>query len=127
MSGVDRRARARVVAASAVVGASRDSSRVPTLDIADAMPLADAAVDAAPATQVRRPWRTTLRTAFQFIVALAALLPVLVETMGLDAALPVVGAVLAVAAGVTRIMALPQVEDLLQRFLPWLAASPRAS
>lgn len=32
--------------------------------------------------------------------------------------------ILAVAAGITRVMALPQVERFLARFVPWLAAEP---
>ena len=75
-------------------------------------------------TQVKRPWRATVRTVFQFVLALATLLPFLVTGVysGSDAAPAVVGQVLAVAAAVTRVMALPQVEDFLQRFFPWLAA-----
>ena len=78
-------------------------------------------------TQVKRPWRATVRTVFQFILALATLLPFLVTGVysGSDAAPAVVGQVLAVAAAVTRVMALPQVEAFLQRFFPWLAAEDR--
>lgn len=79
-------------------------------------------------TQVRRPWRATARSIFQFLVALAVLFPVLVEGAGLDpAALPWLGIPLAVAAVVTRIMALPQVEVFLRRFVPFLAAAPDSS
>lgn len=74
-------------------------------------------------TQVRRPWRTTARTIFQAFVALCVLFPVLVETAGLDPeAFPWLAVPLAVAAAVARIMALPQVEAFLRRFLPFLAA-----
>lgn len=75
-------------------------------------------------TQVKRPWRATVRTVFQFILALLTLLPFLVTGVyhDSDAAPAVVGQVLAVAAAATRVMALPQVEDFLQRFFPWLAA-----
>lgn len=78
-------------------------------------------------TQVRRPWRSTLRTVFQALVALAVMAPILVEATGLEAeSIPWLAGVLAVAAGLTRVMALPQVEDFLQRFIPFLAAAPRS-
>ena len=74
-------------------------------------------------TQVRRPWRATLRTAFAALVALAAMAPVLVDAAGLDPArLPWLAGVLAVCATVTRVLALPGVESWLRRFVPWLAA-----
>lgn len=119
-------ANSRVKTAIAVSEASVQSSRLSNIEVGDALLLADAAVGAAPATQIRKPWRTTARSAFQFIVALATLLPVLVDSLGLDRALPVVAGALALAAVVTRVMALPQVESFLQSFVPWLAASPRS-
>lgn len=76
-------------------------------------------------TQVLRPWRATVRTAFQFIVAFFVLLPFIVDATGLEPEVyPWLGGILAVAAGVTRVMALPQVEAFLAQFLPWLAADP---
>lgn len=76
-------------------------------------------------TQVRRPWRTTARTIFQALVALCVLFPVLVEQTGLTTAdLPWLAIPLGVAAAVARIMALPQVEQFLARFIPFLAAAP---
>lgn len=76
-------------------------------------------------TQVRRPWRAVARTIFQAFVALCVLFPVLVQTAGLDvAAFPWLAVPLAVAAAVARIMALPQVEVFLRRFVPFLAAEP---
>ncbi len=78
-----------------------------------------------PSTQVRYPWRATLRTIFQFLTALAAAWALIVEALNLNPGIPWVAGSLALAAAITRVMALPVVEDLLQRFLPWLAASPR--
>lgn len=76
-------------------------------------------------TQVRRPWRTTARTVFQAFVALCVLFPILVQTAGLDPeAFPWLAIPLAVAAAVARIMALPQVNTFLARFIPFLAAAP---
>lgn len=74
-------------------------------------------------TQVKRPWRATARTAFQALVALCVMFPILVQTAGLDpAAFPWLAIPLAVAAAVAKVMALPQVEAFLRRFLPFLAA-----
>lgn len=75
-------------------------------------------------TQVRRPWRATIRTAFAVVVALAAMLPLLVDAAGLDQTLPPVAGALAIAGAITRILALPAVETFLARFVPWLAADP---
>jgi hypothetical protein len=74
----------------------------------------------APPTQVRHPWRTTIRTAFQIVVGIATLLPLVLA--GVD--IPTGGKlaqVLAVAAGLTRVMAMPEVSTFLERFVPWLA------
>lgn len=75
-------------------------------------------------TQVRRPWRASLRTGFAVIIALAAMTPSLVAASGLDETLRPVAGALAIAAAITRIMALPAVDEFLARFLPWLAADP---
>lgn len=84
-----------------------------------------AAAASAP-TQIRRPWRSTLRTTWQAFLGLCVLAPILVTTAGLDPAdLPWLGVVLAVAAAVTRVMAIPGVEAWLRQFLPFLAAAPR--
>lgn len=75
-------------------------------------------------TQTVYPWRAVLRTVFQAVVSLAAILPLVVGAAGL----PLVGGVaiaLAVAGGITKVMALPEVEQFLQTFLPWLAAEPK--
>jgi hypothetical protein len=76
-------------------------------------------------TQVRYPWRSTIRTTFQLVVALATLLPYVF--IGVD--VPVGGAlaqVLAAAAAITRVMAMPEVSTFLERFVPWLAPTPGA-
>jgi hypothetical protein len=79
------------------------------------------------ATQVRHPWKATVRTGFQALVGLAAMLPLLVDASGVDeTAAPVAGA-LVISGAVTRVMALPAVEVYLRRFVPWLAAEPRES
>lgn len=78
-------------------------------------------------TQMRRPWRSTFRTAFQALVALATLVPFVVAGIyATEADYPaVVVQVLAVCSAVARVMALPQVEVFLRKFLPFLSASPK--
>ncbi len=74
-------------------------------------------------TQVNHPNRASLRTVFQGAVALAALIPVIFTTAGI----PVVGwaaIVITVAGGITRVMALPGVENFLEHYVPILAARP---
>jgi hypothetical protein len=61
--------------------------------------------------------KRTLRTVVQTAVGLCVLLPTVVDAVGLPETIPWVAGVLAVAAGVTRIMALPAVQALLP---PWL-------
>jgi hypothetical protein len=74
-------------------------------------------------TQTAYPWRATVRTAFAFLVGLAAAWALVIQAAGLDAGIPWVATSLTIAAGVTRIMALPAVDDLIRRFVPWLAPS----
>ena len=78
-------------------------------------------------TQLQRPWRATARTVFQALIAFAVVVPFIVEASGLDPQVyPWLGAILAVAAASTRIMAIPQVEAFLAAYLPFLAAEPKA-
>lgn len=77
-------------------------------------------------TQVQYPWRSSARTAFQVLVAAAAMWGVVVEAAGVDQANTYIAATVTAAAGVNRVMALPAVNDFIARFLPWLAAEPKA-
>lgn len=81
------------------------------------------------ATQVKRPIRATIRTVFQTVIAFATLVPFLVTGVyGNGGDIPaVVAQVVIVAGAITRVMALRQVEEFLQRFVPWLAADPDVS
>lgn len=92
--------------------------------------MANAVMPPPPPTQVRRPWRATVRTVFQALVSLAALAPLLAvaveEATGYDLdGIPFVVAVLAFSAAVTRVMAIPAVERFLRRFIPFLATEPK--
>jgi len=67
-----------------------------------------------------------VRTAFQVIVALATLTPFIVTGVynNLNEAPEAVVQVVVLAGVITKVMALPQVEDFLQKFVPWLSAEP---
>lgn len=76
---------------------------------------------AAPSTQSAHPWRATVRTAFAFIVGLAAAWALIIDAAGIDPGLEWAAASLTVAAAITRVMALPSIDALIRRFIPWLA------
>lgn len=61
--------------------------------------------------------RRTIRTAIQWTLGLAAALPGIVAAAGVPESLPWVATGLAVAAAITRVMALPAVDALMP---PWL-------
>ena len=71
--------------------------------------------------------RRTARTVLQLLVGLAAGLPLLVHTAGLPETLPGLGVALGIAAGVTRVMALPYVDALLPGWLRAAAEPPPSS
>ena len=75
----------------------------------------------AQSTQTNYPWRATVRTVFAFIVGLAAAWALIIEAADVDPGIGWVSASVAIAAGITRVMALPAVDDLIRRFLPFLA------
>ncbi|MEU0161877.1 hypothetical protein ABZ154_24355 [Streptomyces sp. NPDC006261] len=65
--------------------------------------------------------RRTLRTVVQTVLALAAGLPLIIDAAGIPQTAAGVGLALAVAGGVTRVMALPVIENVLPA---WLRAEP---
>ena len=82
------------------------------------------------ASQSKYPWRATIRTLFAFLVGVGPLLPAIVaaaDDAGVPGAAGVSAGALAVTGVVTRVLAIPGVNDLLQRSgaLAWLAAEPR--
>ncbi|WP_171167530.1 hypothetical protein [Streptomyces sp. I05A-00742] len=68
--------------------------------------------------------KRTLRTVLQTAVALAVALPAIVDASGIPASLPWAAGALAVAGGLTRVMALPSVQALLPH---WLRTDPPAA
>lgn len=82
-----------------------------------------------PPTQVRHPWRAVARTLFAALIAFAPMAPVIYRQATEQDPAQATGAVavaLGIAAGVTRVLALPAVEEFLRRFVPFLAAAPRS-
>ena len=78
------------------------------------------------ATQTKHPWRATVRTALAVGLPLFAGAPLIYQAATLHdpaAATGVAGAVLAVAGGITRVMALPVVNTFLTRL--GLGAEPK--
>ncbi|WP_405973311.1 hypothetical protein OG496_31380 [Streptomyces sp. NBC_00988] len=65
--------------------------------------------------------RRTIRTIVQTVLALTSGLPLLINAAGIPQTAAGVGVVLAVAGAITRVMALPVVENLLP---VWLRAAP---
>ena len=68
--------------------------------------------------------RRTIRTTFQALIGLCALVPLLIVAIGDDSPPGVAAAMaaaLAVSTAVTRVMAIPAVDAWIWRFLPWLS------
>lgn len=61
--------------------------------------------------------RRTIRTVVQTVLGLAAGLPLIIDAAGIPQTAAGVGLALAVAGGLTRVMALPVVENLLPAWL----------
>ena len=79
-------------------------------------------------TQARHPWRATARTLLAALVGVAAMAaPVYTAITGQspEAAAGWTAVGLAIAGAVTRVLALPQVDDWLHLFVPWLATGGR--
>lgn len=78
------------------------------------------------ATQTEHPWRATLRTVVSVVLSLAAAAPIIftaITDQSPELATGAFATALAVSAAITRLMALPVVNDLLSRI--GLGATPR--
>lgn len=85
-------------------------------------------------SQVTYPWRTTVRTVIQVVVGLAAAMPQIIAAVQGNsgaAATRAAAIALGVSAAISRIMAIPAVNDWLTRFglgpVPASAARPRGA
>lgn len=74
-------------------------------------------------TQCTHPGRTTGRSTVATLVGLGPLVPVLVTHLGETTAALIIAAALAGNAVVTRVLAIPAVEEWLRAVVPLLAAS----
>lgn len=75
-------------------------------------------------TQSVHPWRATVRTVFAALVALAAMAGpayTAATNQSPEAATGWAALGLAIAGAVTRVLALPQVDEWLHKFAPWLS------
>lgn len=82
------------------------------------------------ATQSRYPWRATARTLFAALVALAAMAgPIYTAATqhAPEAATGLAAVALAICGAVTRVLALPEVDEWLARFVPWLSTGEHTS
>ncbi len=77
-------------------------------------------------TQTTHPWRATARTIFAATVGLLSILPLVFATAGISQE-AYAAQVLVVTGAVTRVLALPGVNAWLEKFVPWLAAAPKAT
>jgi hypothetical protein len=75
-------------------------------------------------SQTAYPWRATARTILQAFLAFCCIAPFIVDASGLERT-GLVAAFLTLCGAVTRVMALPVVNDWLLRFVPFLAAEPK--
>lgn len=78
-------------------------------------------------TQTAHPWKATLRTIVSVVVSLAAAAPIIytaITNQDAELATGAFATALAVSAAVTRLMALPVVNDLLTRI--GLGAEPKS-
>lgn len=78
-------------------------------------------------TQERHPWKAVLRTVLQLVIGLAFAAPLVVAAITGDSAEAAGGALavfLTVSAAITRLMAVPYVNELLQRI--GLGAEPKS-
>lgn len=79
-------------------------------------------------TQQKYPWRTMVRGIVQFVVAISAAAPVIYLAITNESDATATGAAavaLGVFAAITRLMAVPAFDEILKRFVPWLASEPK--
>jgi hypothetical protein len=75
-------------------------------------------------TQSAHPWRAVARTVFAALVAFSGMWALVVNELHLNTGWQWVSISLAVTGGITRLLAMPAVEDFLKRFVPFMAAEP---
>ena len=81
------------------------------------------------ATQILHPWRAVVRTLVAALAGLAAAAgPIYTAVTGQDpvAATGWAAVMLAITGAVTRVLAVPQVDEWMHLFVPWLATGEHA-
>lgn len=73
-------------------------------------------------SQTKYPWRAVFRSTVASMIGLLPLLPLIAQSLHIET-VPFVASLLAVSAAVTRVLAVPGVEQWLRRWAPWLAAA----
>jgi hypothetical protein len=84
-------------------------------------------IPATQTTQARHPWAAVRRTLLAFagfLVVMAPAAPAVVQAIGLNVVIPWVATALGVAAAITRLLAVPVVEQWLREHVRSLAAAP---
>lgn len=66
---------------------------------------------------MRDEWKRTIRTVVQIAIGVASVTPLLIPALGLSATVGVGAGIAAVAATVTRLSQIPQVAELLNKYL----------
>jgi len=75
-------------------------------------------------TQTAHPWRATVRTVFAALVGALLVLPIVVSQLGVGG-VPWVASAVAVIGAITRVLAMPAVNEWITEYVPWLAPTPR--
>lgn len=78
-----------------------------------------------PSTQVRYPWRASVRTAIAAGAAALIAFPDIARVLSIEN-LPGVALIMGISLALTRVLALPSVDAWLNRYAPWVAATPPA-
>lgn len=78
-----------------------------------------------PSTQVRYPWRASVRTAIAAGAAALIAFPDVARVLSIEN-LPGVALIMGISLALTRVLALPSVDAWLNRYAPWVAATPPA-
>lgn len=66
---------------------------------------------------MRDEWIRVVRTVLQVAISVAPMVPVLIPAIGLSATAGAGAAMIAIAAAVTRVMSIPTVAELLNKYL----------
>lgn len=66
---------------------------------------------------MKQEWTRTFRTVLQVLIGILPMVPFLVGAVGMSTTVGVGAVIIAVAAVATRIMAIPEIDDWVNRFL----------